>query len=213
VPDLVVRGGVTYRVVSDQLGSPVLAVNTANSSDIQFQATYTAFGERTLVAGADDWMPFGFAGGQYDPDTKLTRFGARDYDARLGRWVSKDPIRLASGQWNIYVYVGNDPLNGVDLFGLESGDPKCAIALISTSHNCAFCIAAGTATALDYGSTGALALESCGACAAAIAGAISNCQPPKPPQPPPPPPGICLGPEPLDPGPTPSCNPQDSSCL
>ena len=40
VPDLVIRGGVTYRIVSDQLGSPVLAINTANSSDVPFQATY-----------------------------------------------------------------------------------------------------------------------------------------------------------------------------
>ncbi len=120
VPDLVVRGGVTYRVVSDQLGSPVLAINTANSSDIPFQATYAAFGERTLVAGTDDWMPFGFAGGQYDPDTKLTRFGARDYDARIGRWVSKDPIRFRSRQQNFYVYVSNDPINKRDAAGLDA---------------------------------------------------------------------------------------------
>jgi len=119
VPDLVVRGGATYRVVSDQLGSPVLAVNTTNSSDIQFQAIYSAFGERTLVAGTDDWMPFGFAGGIYDPDARLTRFGARDYDAKVGRWVSKDPVLFNAGQGNVYVYVGNDPVNRRDPSGLE----------------------------------------------------------------------------------------------
>jgi RHS repeat-associated protein len=114
VPDYVIRGGATYRVISDQLGSPVLAINVANSSDIPLQATYAAFGERTLIAGTDDWMPFGFAGGLYDPDTKLTRFGSRDYDAKIGRWVSKDPILFAGGQANIYVYVGNDPVNWID---------------------------------------------------------------------------------------------------
>ena len=36
------------------------------------------------------FQPFGFAGGLYDRDTKLTRFGARDYDAESGRWTSKD---------------------------------------------------------------------------------------------------------------------------
>ena len=36
---------------------------------------------------------FGFAGGIYDPDTELVRFGARDYDPRVGRWTTKDPIR------------------------------------------------------------------------------------------------------------------------
>jgi RHS repeat-associated protein len=119
VPGLVVRGGVTYRMVTDQLGSPVFAVNTANSSDVPFQATYTAFGERTLVAGTDDWMPFGFAGGIYDFDTKLMRFVARDYNPAIGRWVSKDPIRFNRGQVNIYVYVGNDPVNRRDPSGLD----------------------------------------------------------------------------------------------
>ena len=30
-------------------------------------------------------LPFGFAGGLYDADTKLTRFGYRDYDAYTGK--------------------------------------------------------------------------------------------------------------------------------
>jgi RHS repeat-associated protein len=114
VPDLVIRGGVTYRTVSDQLGSPVLAVNSGSSSDVPFQANYAAFGDRMLVAGTDDWMPFGFAGGIYDPDTKLTRFGARDFEPIIGRWVSKDPIRFAAGQGNIYEYVESDPIDRSD---------------------------------------------------------------------------------------------------
>ena len=36
------------------------------------------------------FQPFGFAGGLYDPDTGLVRFGARDYDAETGRWTSKE---------------------------------------------------------------------------------------------------------------------------
>jgi len=45
-------------------------------------------------------------------------FGARDYDARFGRWVSKDPILFRGGQANIYAYVGNDPVNLIDPTGL-----------------------------------------------------------------------------------------------
>ena len=117
VPDLVIRGGTTYRLVSDQLGSPVMAINTASSSDVPFQATYAAFGAKTLVAGTDDWMPFGFAGGIYDPDTKLTRFGARDFDSTIGRWVSKDPIRFRGRSPDMYRYVLNDPANLTDPWG------------------------------------------------------------------------------------------------
>ena len=39
-------------------------------------------------------VPFGFAGGMFDAETGQPRFGARDYDARVGRWTGKDPIGL-----------------------------------------------------------------------------------------------------------------------
>ncbi len=76
VPDYVVRGGNTYRVLADQLGSPRMAVNVANSSDVPFRADYSSFGVQTMLSGAADWMPFGFAGGMFDADTGLVRFGA-----------------------------------------------------------------------------------------------------------------------------------------
>jgi RHS repeat-associated protein len=54
-------------------------------------------------------------GGLYDPDTGLVRFGARDYDPNIGRWVSKDPILFKGHQANLYVYAGNDPINRADV--------------------------------------------------------------------------------------------------
>ncbi len=45
------------------------------------------------------------------------RFGARDYDASIGRWTAKDLIGFAGLQANVYVYVGNDPVNFVDPTG------------------------------------------------------------------------------------------------
>jgi RHS repeat-associated protein len=62
-------------------------------------------------------VPFGFAGGLADGDTGLVRFGARDYDPRLGRWTSKDPLRFAGGDTGLYAYSGADPVNYVDLTG------------------------------------------------------------------------------------------------
>jgi len=47
------------------------------------------------------------------------RFGARDYDPQVGRWISKDPILFRGRQTNLYVYVGNDPVNRIDPAGLK----------------------------------------------------------------------------------------------
>ena len=128
VPDYVLRGGATYRVISDQLGSPVMAVNVANPADVPFQARYEAFGKVTAVGGASlDWMPFGFAGGMYDQDTGLVRFGARDYDPESGRWTAKDPVGFDGDGANLYEYVLADPMTHVDASG--EGIVDCAKAI------------------------------------------------------------------------------------
>jgi RHS repeat-associated protein len=116
VPDYVRRGGSTYRVISDHLGSPRYVVNVANSANVPFRADYSSFGE---VTGTGlDWMPFGFAGGIYDADSGLVRFGARDYESMVGRWTTKDPIVWFGAQTNLYAYVDGDPLNFFDPTGL-----------------------------------------------------------------------------------------------
>jgi len=63
-------------------------------------------------------VPFGFAGGLYDKETKLVHFGYRDYDPYTGKWIAKDPIGFAGGDSNLYGYVLGDPVNLVDPSGL-----------------------------------------------------------------------------------------------
>jgi len=117
VPDYMIKGGVTYRIISDHLGSVRLVVNSTDSSIAQ-RIDYDEFGN--IVNDTNPgFQPFAFAGGIYDQHTKLTRFGARDYDAYAGRWTSKDPIGFAGGDLNLYGYVLNDPVNWVDIAGLE----------------------------------------------------------------------------------------------
>ena len=67
------------------------------------------------------FQPFGFAGGLYDRDTGLVRFGARDYDAGIGRWLAKDPIKFRGGS-NAYAYVHNKPIGRTDRGGLDDDD-------------------------------------------------------------------------------------------
>ena len=59
-------------------------------------------------------------------DTKLVRFGARDYDSEIGRWTSKDPINFRGGSANLFVYVNNDSVNRVDPLGLAEYCGSCA---------------------------------------------------------------------------------------
>jgi RHS repeat-associated protein len=112
------KGGVTYLFVTDHLGSPRLIVNSTTGQVAQ-RIDYDAFGVVTFDSNPG-FQPFGYAGGLYDPDTKLVRFGARDFDAETGRWTSKDPLRFGGRDPNLYAYVGNDPINAHDPTGLLS---------------------------------------------------------------------------------------------
>jgi RHS repeat-associated protein len=119
VPDYMIKAGATYRIVTDHRGSPRLVVHAA-SRVIAQRIDYDEFGRVTRDTNPG-FQPFGFAGGLYDPDTKLVRFGARDYDADTGRWTIKDPIGFRGGDTNLYSYVGNDPVNAIDPSGLSNG--------------------------------------------------------------------------------------------
>ncbi|MGA7314967.1 MAG: RHS repeat-associated core domain-containing protein [Silvibacterium sp.] len=117
-PDYMISGGVTYRIFPDQLGSPRFVVNTSTGA-IAEQITYDEFGNVNSDTNPG-FQPFGFAGGLYDGDTKLLRFGARDYNPSVGRWTAKDRIRFNGGDTNLYGYAAGDPINQFDPTGLGS---------------------------------------------------------------------------------------------
>jgi RHS repeat-associated protein len=128
-----VRAGVNYKFITDQIGSVRLVVN-ANDGTVAEKIDYDEFGN-VLSDSNPGFQPFGFAGGLYDQDTKLVHFGAREYDAEVGRWLSKDPILFNGGDANLYGYIGtvgkpmetnlygysfNDPVNFIDPEGLSA---------------------------------------------------------------------------------------------
>jgi RHS repeat-associated protein len=112
VPDYLIKGGTTYRVVSDHLGSPRLIVNEATGTVAQ-ELRYDEFG-RVLLDTNPGFQPFGFAGGIYDGQTGLVRFGARDYDPVVGRWTAMDPGGLVAARYNFYLYVSGNPQSFID---------------------------------------------------------------------------------------------------
>jgi RHS repeat-associated protein len=116
-PEYMQKGGVTYRLITDERGSVRLVAN-AVTGEVMQRLDYDAYGRVTTNTNPG-FQPFGFAGGLYDDQTSLTRFGARDYDAETGRWTTKDPMGIGGGSLNLYEYASNDPLNRVDRSGLS----------------------------------------------------------------------------------------------
>lgn len=117
IPDYMISGNKTYRIISDQVGTPRLVVDTATGKILE-ELEFDEFGMRE-EGDRPASLPFGFAGGLWDRDTGLVRFGARDYDPEVGRWVSKDPIGFNGGSSNLYNYVNGDPINFIDPSGLK----------------------------------------------------------------------------------------------
>jgi RHS repeat-associated protein len=116
MPVAMTMGATKYYLHYDQVGS--LRAISDTSHNIIKEITYDTYGNVLSDSNPSFNVPFGFAGGLYDTDTKLTRFGYRDYDAKTGKWTAKDPIGFAGGDSNLYGYVLGDPVNYVDPSGL-----------------------------------------------------------------------------------------------
>ena len=116
LPDLMVRDGRTYRLYYDQVGS--LRVVAAGLGGAVKEIVYDSFGNILEDTNPAFRVPIGFAGGLYDPDTGLVRFGYRDYDPDTGRFTALDPLGNAGGDSDWYGYCLDDPVNLADPEGL-----------------------------------------------------------------------------------------------
>gem|GEM_PF-2711219 len=126
-----IKGSTSYRVVADHFGTPRLLVNSTTGAVAQ-RLDFDEWGQVTADSSAG-FQVFGFAGGLYDPDTGLVKFGARDYDPAAGRWTANDPIGFGGGQVNLYTYVLSDPVNQMDRAGTGLGACIAAAAACAAS--------------------------------------------------------------------------------
>ncbi len=117
MPVSMTKNGTTYYLTYDKVGS--VRIIADSSGDVVKRIDYDSFGNTVTDSNPSFKVPLGFAGGFYDADTGLIRFGYRDYDPDTGRWTAKDPIFFAGGDTNLYGYVLGDPVNLVDLYGLK----------------------------------------------------------------------------------------------
>ena len=162
VPDYMVKGGATYRIIGDQLGSVRLVINSATGQIAQ-RIDYDEWGN-VLSDSNPGFQPFGFAGGLYDRDTGLVRFGARDYDPHVGRWTVKDPIGFGGGDTGLYGYVGGNPISYTDPNGLTPVGIAVGIGVRVIGGRAAAAIGAGARSLLGPTVGGIAACVLAGVC-------------------------------------------------
>jgi RHS repeat-associated protein len=107
----------THFVAYDDNGNVVALVNATNGA-ISAQYEYGPFGEPISATGPmAKANPFRFSTKYHDNETDLVYYGYRYYSPTAGRWLSRDPIGVEGGA-NLYGFVGNDPVGGIDALGL-----------------------------------------------------------------------------------------------
>ncbi|MCR9130468.1 MAG: hypothetical protein NXI12_13190, partial [Alphaproteobacteria bacterium] len=98
---------------ADERGSIIAHTNTSGSR-IQTN-TYDAYGN----PGASNAGLFQYTGQVWLEDAGVYYYKNRTYHAELGRFMQADPIGHSGGV-NLYAYVGGDPVNFTDPWGLEA---------------------------------------------------------------------------------------------
>ena len=83
--------------------------------------TYGPYGERTSWGGSR----FAYTGQITLPEASLYHYKARAYDPSRGWFLQTDPIGYEAGDFNLYAYVGGDPVNKDDPTGLCDGNTLC----------------------------------------------------------------------------------------
>lgn len=102
----------------DHLGS--IREMVGFSGTVAARYDYDPYGRQTKISGTFD-SDLGFTGLQYHAMSGLHLALYRAYDADIAAWTSRDPIQEIAGT-NLYAYVGNNPISGVDLYGLKNGE-------------------------------------------------------------------------------------------
>jgi RHS repeat-associated protein len=107
---LVKEGHGTTRTVTDSSG--LVISNTTYDDD--------AFGNAIDFNPATALTVWLNPDGTFDAESGLTNQNARETDRSIGRFISGDDITLSAGDWqnaNMYLYVGGNPISGIDPSG------------------------------------------------------------------------------------------------
>jgi len=94
---------------------------TDSSGQVVWAADYKPFGEATVTVSTIT-NNLRFPGQYFDQETGLNYNYYRDYNPMIGRYIEADPVGIDGAQTNLFLYVLNNPLRYIDVFGLK---PSC----------------------------------------------------------------------------------------
>ena len=128
-PVLNEKNGDRFYYHPNELGS-VEAISNSNGRLIE-SYRYDVYGKLSRYDSLNNPLAssiagnrFGFTGQEVDSASGYYRFFFRNYSPETGVFNQRDLIEYGDGM-GMYQYVGNNPANGVDLWGLSSSNDDC----------------------------------------------------------------------------------------
>jgi RHS repeat-associated protein len=113
--------GTTAYYHADATGNITMLINAQQTPVAIY--VYDCFGNTMAKAGPlADANVYRFSGKEYHSNSGMYSYGFRWYDPNLQRWLNRDPIGEKS-DFNLYRFVGNNPVNNTDPVGLAYGNP------------------------------------------------------------------------------------------
>ncbi|GAK55774.1 YD repeat protein [Candidatus Vecturithrix granuli] len=103
-----------YAYLYDGKGNVETVLNASQSVVAAYR--YDQFGVLLANIGSLE-QPYGFSTKRYNAPVGMMQYEFRNYFPELARWDRRDPLGEQSGL-NLYAFVGNNPVNWVDPFGL-----------------------------------------------------------------------------------------------
>ena len=141
-----VSGTNTYSYVfnyTDHLGNVRLSYTknpSTNVLDIIEENNYYPFGLKHNGYNVDNFQPeykYQYNGKELQDEFGLNMYdyGARNYDAALGRWMNIDPLAEKGRRWSPYNYAMDNPVYFIDPDGMMAIDPTKKIISTTTQGN------------------------------------------------------------------------------
>ncbi|WP_321308614.1 DUF6443 domain-containing protein [Marinifilum fragile] len=106
------NGNIYQFFVKDHLGNTRLSLNEDGA--VQEINHYYPFGMRMQGSKADDSQKYLYNGKELQDETDWLDYGARMYDAQIGRWHVPDALAEIYEYESPYIYAGNNPINFID---------------------------------------------------------------------------------------------------